>query len=43
MLVSLVVWPGINLIHQGTSPIFQEQNGLLPVHPLVEISEKSPI
>ena len=31
----------INLISQGTSPIFQEQNGLPLVIGLVEIGEKS--
>ena len=30
-----------NLIYQGTSPIFQEQNGLPLAISLVEISEKS--
>jgi hypothetical protein len=32
----------INLIHRGTSPIFQEQNGLSLVTDEVEISEESP-
>jgi len=31
-----------NLIDRGTSPIFQEQNGLSRVGRVVEISEKSP-
>jgi hypothetical protein len=31
----------INLIHQGTSPIIQEQNGLPLVARSVEIGEKS--
>jgi hypothetical protein len=30
----------INLINQGTSPIFQEQNGLPPAVRMVEIGEK---
>jgi hypothetical protein len=30
-----------NLIHQGTSPIFQAQNGLPRVDLVVEIGEKS--
>jgi hypothetical protein len=41
MLVSLEKRHVINLIHQGTSPIVQEQNGLLLGLLLVEISEKS--
>jgi hypothetical protein len=40
MLVSLEKRHVINLIHQGTSPIVREQNGLLLVLLLVEISEK---
>jgi len=43
MLVSLVMRRVINLIHQGTSPIVQEQNGLPLVARSVEIGEKSPI
>jgi hypothetical protein len=42
MLVSLVMRRVINLIHQGTSPIVQEQNGLPLVARSVEIGEKSP-
>ena len=41
MLVSLVMRRVINLIHQGTSPIVQEQNGLPLVARSVEIGEKS--
>jgi hypothetical protein len=43
MLVSLVMRRVINLIHQGTSPIVQEQNGLPLATHSVEIGEKSPI
>jgi hypothetical protein len=38
--LSLVMRRVIILIHQGTSPIVQEQNGLFLVLLLVEISEK---
>jgi hypothetical protein len=41
MLVSLVMRRVINLIHQGTSPIVQEQNGLSLATHSVEIGEKS--
>jgi len=41
--VSLVRRLVFNLIHQGTSPIVQEQNGLSPVADEVEIGEESPL
>ncbi|AGA29883.1 hypothetical protein Sinac_5753 [Singulisphaera acidiphila DSM 18658] len=40
MLVSLVMSVVVNLIDQGTTPIFPEQNGLWPVVGLVEVGEK---
>jgi len=41
MLVSRVMRRVINLIHQGASPIVQEQNGLPLAAYSVEIGEKS--
>jgi hypothetical protein len=41
MLVSRVMRRVINLIHRGTSPIIQEQNGLPLATRSVEIGEKS--
>ncbi len=40
MLVSLVSRTVINLIHQGTSPSFQEQIGLLSAARTVGIGEE---
>ena len=42
MLVFLVLRLVINLIHQGTGPIYQDQNGLSPGDNQVGISEESP-